>query len=91
MSNKMRPEQLQKWAAARPFKAFSIHLSDGTTITDKQPERVIVGFAEVVITTKVGRTPEGRRIAKDWRIIGLHHVVEVSEASARNGHSRRIR
>ena len=88
----MRPEDLIRRLDDSPFRAFRIHLSDGTTIAVRQAGMVIVGRSSAVLPTRLSRRGRnGFRIAEDWRTIALVHIVQFSDLRDTGGASRRKR
>jgi hypothetical protein len=87
----MRSDDLLKRLEDHPFKPFRIHLSDGTRITVEEPGMVIVGVSTTVLPTKFRRSPQGRRVAEDWRTAALLHIVQFSDADGRSNGGRRKR
>jgi hypothetical protein len=61
-----------------PFRAFRIHLSDGSSIPVMEREMVIVGRSSAVLPTEFGKA-QGERVATHWRTVALMHMVQFSD------------
>ena len=75
----MRPEDLLNRLHDEPFRAFRIHLSDGTLLEVPERAMVIVGRSTAVLPSRFGRDEEGRRLAESWRTVALVHMVQFSD------------
>ena len=88
----MRAEDLLNRLQDVPFRAFRIHLSDGTTLDVPEGAMVIVGKSSAVLPSRFDHDEEGRRIAARWRTIALVHIVQFSDLDEPdNGKTRRRR
>lgn len=74
----MRLKDLVNRVNDRPFKAFRIHLSDGTAIPVTEPGMMIIGPSSAVLPTEFGNE-EGERVATRWRTIAIAHMVQFSD------------
>ena len=70
------------------FRSFRIHVSDGTVLTVDEPLMVIVGESSAVIPTRLVKTADGYRIAKNWRTIDLDQITRVSDIRRSDGKRR---
>ncbi|MEW6249008.1 MAG: hypothetical protein AB1716_00030 [Planctomycetota bacterium] len=55
----MRPEDVLRLLRSRPFRAFRIHLSDGTMFEIRHPELAIVERSTVVVGVPGPEGPNG--------------------------------
>ncbi len=53
---------------------------------------VIVGASTAILPTRFGRSQQGRRYARDWATVALHHIVRFSGIrGSANGRGRQGR
>ena len=62
-----------------PFKAFKIHLTDGSSINVPNAGMVLVGESSVIIPVEITRDGEGYPLAKRRRTVALAHMVQFSD------------
>lgn len=74
----MRAKDLLNRVSSRPFRAFRIHLSDGSAITVTDPGMIIIGASSAVLPTEFERE-QGERVAGRWRTVALNHMVQFSD------------
>ena len=75
----MRTEDLLNRLFDKPFKAFRLHLSDGSRLDVSEPGMLIVGESSAVIPSVWTKDEEGRRFAKHWRTVALSHIVQFGD------------
>jgi hypothetical protein len=63
----------------QPFRAFRIHLSDGSSLAVTHGGMVLVGESSVVLPTELDRDSDGYPIVKRWRTVALSHMVQFSD------------
>jgi hypothetical protein len=61
-----------------PFRAFRIHLSDGSAIPITDPGMIIVSRSSAIIPTEFEKA-EGERVVSRWRTVALAHMVQFSD------------
>lgn len=61
-----------------PFRAFKIHLTDGSTIPIANAGMALVGESSVILPTDLGRDTEGYPLVKRWRTVALSHMVQFT-------------
>lgn len=74
----MRVRDLMNRLNDRPFKAFRIHLSDGSSIPIPEPGMVIVTKSSAIIPTEF-EDDDGDRVVRRWRTVSLLHMVQFSD------------
>lgn len=74
----MRAKDLLRRIGDKPFRAFRIHLSDGSAIPVTEPRMLIVGPSSAVLPTEYGKE-DGERIVERWRTVALSHIVQFSD------------
>jgi len=74
-----------------PFRAFRIHLCDGTALEVPERAMVIVGRSSAVLPSRFGRDEEGRLLAENWRTVALVHMVQFSDLSEKSNGRRKRR
>ena len=79
----MRPRDILKRLHNQPFKAFRVHLSDGTALEIPEPGMVIVGLSTAVLPSQFGRDRDGYRYARNWRTVALNHIVQFTDLDER--------
>ena len=84
----MRPNDLLSRLEDEPFRAFRVHLTDGTVLEVRQPRMVIVGRSTAVLPTRFSKDEDGNVLAERWRTIDLLLIVQFSDLDE-NGHGRR--
>ncbi len=75
---RMRARDLIYRISDRPFKAFRIHLSDGSTIAVTEPGMLIVGRSSAILPVEFGKE-DGERVVERWRTVALSHMVQFSD------------
>jgi len=65
----------------QPFKAFRIHLSDGSSIPVMNPGMLIVSETSAILPVETGHDPQGFPIVKRWRTVALAHIVQFSDVN----------
>ena len=74
----MRARDLIQRIQDQPFRAFRIHLSDGSTIGVTEPGMVIVGRSSAVLPVEFGKE-DGERVVERWRTVAMSHMVQFSD------------
>jgi len=85
----IRPTDLLKRLEERPFKAFRIHLSDGTSLDVPEAGMVIVGRTTAVLPSAFAEDEDGARVAEHWRTIALVHITQFSDLDDKTDGRRR--
>jgi hypothetical protein len=62
-----------------PFKAFKIHLTDGSSVNVANAGMVLVGESSVIVPIEIARDTEGYPLVKRWRTLALAHMVQFSD------------
>jgi hypothetical protein len=62
-----------------PFKAFKIHLTDGSSINVSHAGMILVGESSVILPVEIAHDSEGYPLAKRWRTVALAHMVQFSD------------
>lgn len=55
----MRPEDILTFLRARPFEAFRIHMSDGSSFDISHPELAIVERSKIIVGVPGPEGPDG--------------------------------
>jgi hypothetical protein len=73
----MAPNELLAAVRRRPFRAFRLHLSDGSSYEVRHPETFLVGNR----TSVLGLTREGARepIADRYVYVDTLHITQLEE------------
>lgn len=74
----MRARDLIHRIQDQPFKAFRIHLSDGSNIPVTEPGMVIIGRSSAVLPVQFGKE-DGERVVDRWRTVAMSHMVQFSD------------
>ena len=75
----MSPADINHRLHDQPFRAFRIHLSDGSSIALTNAGTVVVGEASAIVPVEVGHDSQGYPLAKRWRTVALAHIVQFSD------------
>ena len=75
----MQPGDLLDRLHDQPFKAFRVHLSNGSCVDVSEPGMIVVGESSAIMPTVWTRDDEGRRLAKHWRTIAISHIVQIGD------------
>jgi hypothetical protein len=62
-----------------PFKAFKIHLTDGSSVNVINPGMVLVSESSVIIPIEMGNDSEGYPLVKRWRTVAPAHMVQFAD------------
>jgi hypothetical protein len=81
----MRPSDLLKRLQDSPFRAFRIHLSDGTMLDMTQPGMVIVGESTAILPTLFVKDDDGYQLVKKWRTVAIDHITQFSDIEPEPG------
>ena len=87
----MRASELREMLKAEPFRPIKLGLSDGRAVTIRHPDQVLVtdrtifvGVARIERSKPMLSPASGDRIAKQWVLVNLLHIIAV-EPQDENG------
>jgi hypothetical protein len=71
----MPPQELLQAVRRRPFSAFRLHVSDGTTYEIRHPELLMVAVASAVVGLPSANQPPPA--VERYEIVNLRHIVRL--------------
>ncbi|HWE92599.1 MAG TPA: hypothetical protein VG269_01380 [Tepidisphaeraceae bacterium] len=63
----------------QPFRAFRIHLSDGSSIPVMNAGMVMVSETSAILPVETGNDAHGHPLVKRWRTVALAHITQFSD------------
>ncbi|MDB5289321.1 MAG: hypothetical protein JWL69_562 [Phycisphaerales bacterium] len=63
----------------QPFRAFRIHLSDGSSIPVMNAGMVMVSETSAILPVETGHDAHGHPLVKRWRTVALAHITQFSD------------
>jgi hypothetical protein len=76
----MRPEDLNKWLRASPFRPFRLYLTNGHTYDVRHPELVMVGRSAIIVGTP--SLEHADPVYDDYTTVALLHINDIKPLPA---------